>query len=77
MYPKVGPPRIIINTIRESGGLEQVARMELDASGGELKSKSAHLHILYKDKPDILDSVRKLIGHTPKIEGEDGDTAMS
>lgn len=44
--------------------------------GGQLKSKSVHLYIYNKDKPEILDSVHKLTGHTPKIKGEDGDTAM-
>lgn len=66
-----------MNTVRPNGRLEQTARMELDSSGPELVSKEAVLHTYHKDKVDILQSIKKLTGHTPRFEEEDGDADMS
>lgn len=63
--------------MRPSGRLEQVARIELDASGDELATKAMYLHSYYADKPDTLQLVKTLTGHTPLIEGTDTDSAMS
>lgn len=49
---------MVISTVRPSGKLDQIARMELDSSGRELTSKAVYLHLFYKDKPNILRAVK-------------------
>lgn len=77
VYPKMKPTTILINTVRPSGRLEQVARMEVDTTRSDYKAVSVHLHSFYAGRGDISESVKKLIGIDPVIEGSGGDASMS
>lgn len=63
------PPKMVINSVRPSGRLDQIANMELDSSGDELRTKSIHLQPKYEEKTEILTDIPRAPRAHPSTGG--------